>query len=173
MLTLSVLLLAAACGRAPPDRDGALVRRQTGALRGQADQLAERVEKIEARALRDPELQRMNLALGARLLEGMAAADPRLPRALARVPELEARAAAAERDGDAAGVREARRGIAEISRRFRQAREAALRDRELAARVSVFNGLLRERMLAADTSAAQLLARYNRVLEQIGRQGET
>ena len=167
VLALSVCLLAAACGRASPERRRTAPPAERPVLRGQADELAERLEKLEARALRDPELQRMNLALGADLMDGMVAADPRLPRALERVPELEARAAAAQRRGDAAGVREARRELGKISRRFRTAREAALRDRELAGRVTIFNDLLRERMLRTDPAAARLLARYQRVLEQI------
>jgi hypothetical protein len=62
---------------------------------------------------------------------------------------------------------------AELAERLEKLEARALRDRDLAAQVAVFDALLRERMLRSDSSAARLLARYQRVLEQIGRQGES
>lgn len=173
LLALCACAIAGACGDAQPGSMRAAPSPVDRAgLRARADALAERLEKIEARALREPELRRMNQALGAQLMDGMVAADPRLEEELARVPKLTARAAAARRGGDSAGLREARRELGAISRRFSRAREAALRDRQLAVRVSVFDHLLRERMLSIDPAAARLLARYQRVLEQIGEPGE-
>lgn len=164
------LVLAAGCGEASSGRH---LHPQADllALRDQAAVLSERVEKLEARVMRDPELQRMNLVLGGQLLDGMVEADPLLPRALQRVPDLEASAAAARAGGDAAALRQARRELAAVSRRFQEAREAALRNPGLAGRVTAFNQLLRERMLSSDPSAARLLARYQRVLEQLQTHG--
>lgn len=116
--------------------------------------------EIESRALRDPELQRMNEALGDELMAAMVRGDPGLAAAVGRLPLLDDARSRAIQAGDAAAAADAVRRIAAIERRNLAAQAAALRDAALAERVDSFNARLRRRMVETDQSARTLLRRY-------------
>lgn len=116
--------------------------------------------EIEARALGDPALRRMDQALGDELMAAMVRGDPGLTAAMGRLPLLDDARTRAIRSGDAAAAAEAARRIAAIERRYLDAQSAALRDASLAERVDRFHALLRGRMVATDESAGALLRRY-------------
>jgi hypothetical protein len=131
---------------------------------GGEDAEAARIEaalaEIESRALRDPELRRMNEALGDELMGAMVRADPGLADAVGRLQLLDDARSHAIHAGDAAAAAEAARGIAVIERRYLAAQAAALRDAALAERVDRFNTLLRRRMIETEGAADGLLRRY-------------
>lgn len=159
MSRLSTVMLVIAAVSLPLGPHGG-AHAQEGAL-AEAARIERTLERIEARVLReDAEVRRLNEALGGALLAGMEAARPGVAADARRLAELRARATdALERgDGDEAGA--ALAGIPPLEARVGAARTAALRDPRLAAMVEAFNTLLRERMMAADTGAARLLARY-------------
>jgi hypothetical protein len=124
--------------------------------------------EIESRALADPELRRMNEALGEELMAAMVRGDPGLAAAVGRLPLLDDARARAIQAGDAATATEAAREIAIIERRYLAAQAAALRDASLAERVDRFNALLRRRMAETDESAGALLRRYAELQPLIG-----
>lgn len=148
VLALGVVLAAAALVL-PSLASG---RAQEGA-RGEAARIERRLERIEARVLReDAGLRRLDEALGAALLAGMEAVRPGTGERVRLLASLEERAAAAG-GADPGRIRRLR---AEVE----AARLEALADPRLAAMVDAFQALLRERMLRADPGAARLLARY-------------
>lgn len=133
---------------------------ETGALRSEVGRIESMLAEIEARALRDPELLRMNESLGAELMAAMVEADPGLPAAAGALPLLQDRYSDAIQAGDAAAAAEVGRRIAAIEERYLRAQAAALRESALAERVERFNALLRRRMIETDAAAADLLERY-------------
>lgn len=130
------------------------------AARTEAARVERALADIEARALRDPELLRLNEELGQSLMSAMVRADPGLADAAVRMTGLRERRAAAVRTGDASAVALADREIGEIQARYVRAQAAALNQPTLADRIDRFNALLRRRMIETDGAAAQLLERY-------------
>jgi hypothetical protein len=124
--------------------------------------------EIESRVLRDPELRRMDQALGDELMAAMVRADPGVAAAVGRLPLLDDARARAIHAGDAAAAAEAARGIAAIQRRYLDAQAAALRDASLAERVDRFHARLRRRMVETDESAGALLRRYAELQSLLG-----
>jgi hypothetical protein len=137
------------------------------AWRAEAAGIVARLERLEAGLLQDPELRRMDQALGAELMDGMLRADPGLPRDAERLPRLQAERDGARERGDTIAFRRLRGELAEIQSRWKQAQAAALADPELAAKVRVFNALLRERMRASSPAAARLLDRLQVIEEHM------
>lgn len=165
MRTLPLLLAVVAAASAPPSaaaQDGG-DRRQ--AWRAEAAGIVARLERIEAGLLEDPELRRMDQALGAELIEQMLRADPALARDAGRLPRLDEERAAARARDDTAALRRLDAELGGMQGRWKRAHAAALADAELAAKVRVFNALLRERMRASSPAAGRLLDRL-RVLEE-------
>ncbi|MBW3573030.1 MAG: hypothetical protein KY467_18190 [Gemmatimonadetes bacterium] len=151
-LMLVALAFTAGCANAQaPTVEGA---------RAEAARIEAALVEIEARVLADPELSRMNQALGDELLAAMLHADPGLGAAVGRLELLRDRRSRAIQDGDAAAAADAARRIERIERRYLRAQEAALRDPPLAERAARFNALLRRRMVQADQAAEDLLRRY-------------
>lgn len=150
-------LPAAAQDRTPADE----------ARHAEASGIVARLERLEAGLLRDPELRRMDQALGAELMDGMLRADPGLSRDAERLPRLQATRDGARERGDTIDLRRLRGELAEIQLRWNQAQAAALADPRLAAKVRVFNALLRERMRASSPQAARLLDRLQVIEERI------
>ena len=126
----------------------------------EAVRIENRLEEIEARALRDPELRRMDEALGEALMAAMVDVDPGLPAAAGRLPLLRERHARAVQSGAEEEARDLRRRIADIEARYLQAQSDALREPSLSERAARFNALLRARMLETDAAAGELLRRY-------------
>lgn len=145
---------------APPRREDELVMKEYLYV-------ATRLEAIQERALRDPALQRLNEALGERMLAAMDAVDPGLADALRRVPELEVRRVS---EHDPAAPPPAPE-LAEIERRYREAQQEALLLPDLAEEVGLFHHLLRRRMIQQDAAADSLLARYQLLGDQLGLDG--
>ena len=129
-------------------------------LRSEVGRVEAALAEIEARALRDPELLRMDEALGAELMAAMVRADPGLPAAAGLLPLLQEQYGSAVRAGDAAAAARVGRRIAAVERRYLRAQEAALRNPSLAERTDRFNTLLRWRMIETDRAAEGLLRRY-------------
>ena len=132
----------------------------TDTARAEAARIEAELAEIEARALRDPELRRMEQSLGEELMEAMLRADPGLAAAAGRLPLLQDARARAIDAGDAAEAAEAARQIAAIERRYLRAQRAALRQGPLAERVDRFHTLLRRRMIETEAAAESLLRRY-------------
>lgn len=149
---LCVLLLHAGCAQAQEP--------VTQTARAEAARIEAALARIESRALRDPELRRMDQALGEDLMEAMLRADPGLAAAAGRLTLLQDARARAIDAGDDAAARKAARRIAAIERRYLRAQSAALREAALAERVDRFNALLRRRMIETEEAADGLLRRY-------------
>jgi hypothetical protein len=78
------------------------------AWRAEAAGIVARLERLEAGLLQDPELRRMDQALGAELMDGMLRADPGLPRDAERLPRLQAERDGARERGDTIAFRRLR-----------------------------------------------------------------
>ena len=163
--TFRLLLAAAAVACAPLSAAAQNGGDRHEAWRAEAAGIVARLERIEAGLLEDPELRRMDQALGAELLEEMLRADPALAGDAGRLPRLDAEWTAARARDDTAALRRLDAEMAQMQGRWRQAQAAALADPELAAKVRVFYALLRERLRASSPAAARLLDRL-RVLEE-------
>jgi hypothetical protein len=100
-------------------------------------------------------------------MDGMLRAEPGLPRDAERLPRLQAEREGARERGDTIALRRLRGELAEIQSRWKQAQAAALAVPELAAKVRVFNALLRERMRASSPAAARLLDRLQVIDERM------
>lgn len=99
MRTVRLLLAAAAVACAPLSAAAQNGGDGHDAWRAEAAGIVARLEQIEAGLLEDPELRRMDHALGAELIGQMLRADPALARDAERLPGLEAeRTAARARD---------------------------------------------------------------------------
>jgi hypothetical protein len=151
---LCALALLPACAPTQAQEAG------TEAVRSEITRIEGALAEIEARALRDPELRRMDQALGEALMDAMIAADPGLPAAARRLTHLRERHQGAVRAGDADAARSLGLRIEAIEQRYLQAQAAALRRPSLAERVDRFNTLLRRRMIQTDAAAERLLQRY-------------
>jgi hypothetical protein len=163
--TLRLLLAATAVACAPLAAAAQNGGDRHEAWRAEAVGIATRLEQIEAGLLEDPELRRMDQALGAELIAEMLRADPALARDAERLPTLDAERTAARARDDGTSLRRLDAERAEMQRRWKRARAAALADAELAAKVRVFNALLRERLRVSSPAAARLLDRLH-VLEE-------
>lgn len=152
LAALAVLAVLPACAESQA--------REAAPARAEVSRVEEALKEIESKALRDPELMRLDEALGAELMQAMAMVDPGLSAATDRLPLLDERYGDAIRAGDAAAAVEVRGRMAAIQARYLRAQEAALRDPALAGRVERFNALLRRRMIETDAAAAGLLDRY-------------
>lgn len=141
---------------------------EAGPVRTEVSRVEAALAEIESRALRDPELQRMDRALGEELMAAMVKADPGLPAAAGLLPLLQEQYGRAIQAGDAAAGADVNRRIDAIERRYLRAQEAALRDRSLAARADRFNALLRRRMVEADAAADDLFRRYAELRGRMG-----
>ena len=162
---LAALAVAVALRLSPgPTQEGA---------HAEAARIERRLERIEARVLRDDaELRRLNQALGAELLDAMEAAHPGISDEVGRVPTLLARAAEARERGDAAAAAESLAEARRIEARVDAARSSALGLPGLASMVDAFNALLRERMIRAEPEAERLLTRYAELHEGIAAAAE-
>ncbi|HEU0299499.1 MAG TPA: hypothetical protein VFR37_08600 [Longimicrobium sp.] len=149
---LCMLLCQAGCAQAQETL--------TESARAEAARIEAELAEIESRALHDPELRRMDQALGQELLEAMLRADPGLAAAAGRLPLLQDARARAVDEGDAAAAAEAAQQIDAIERRYLRAQRAALRHGPLAERVDRFHTLLRRRMVETEEAAESLLRRY-------------
>ena len=87
------------------------------AWRAEAAGIVARLERLEAGLLQDPELRRMDQALGAELMDGMLRADPGLPRDAERLPRLQAERDGTRERGDPIALRRLRGELAEIQSR--------------------------------------------------------
>jgi hypothetical protein len=141
---------------------------EAGPARAEVSRVEAALKEIESRVLRDPELMRMDEALGAELMQAMVRADPGLPAAAGQLPLLQEQYSRAIQAGDAAAAAQVNRRIATIERRYLRAQSDALQDRSLSARADRFNALLRRRMIEADADAADLLRRYAELRERMG-----
>lgn len=151
---LCALALLAACAESQAQEAG------TEAVRSEITRIEGALAEIESRALQDPELRRMDQALGAELMDAMIAADPGLPAAAESLVLLRGRHQQAVQAGDAEAARDLGRRIEAIEQRYLQAQADALRRPSLAERVDRFNTLLRRRMIRTDDAAERLLRRY-------------
>jgi hypothetical protein len=136
-------------------------------MRAEVGQVEAALAEIESRALRDPELVRMDEALGAELMEAMVREDPGLASAASLLPLLQERYGRAIQAGDAAAAAQVSGRIASIERRYLRAQSAALRDPSLAERADRFHALLRRRMVETDAAAESLFRRYAKLREQM------
>lgn len=155
-------VLAAACALAVLSACGASreIAPETDSVRAEAARIEATLAEIESRALRDPELLRMDRALGEALMAAMVRADPGLPAAAGRLPSLRADHRRALQAGDEAAAGELGRRIAAIEQRYLRAQAEAVRESPFAERVTAFKALLRRRMIETDAAAAGLLRRY-------------
>jgi hypothetical protein len=155
-------LLAAACAFAVLPACGASqeIAAEADSVRSEAARIEAALAEIESRALRDPELLRMDRALGEELMAAMVEADPGLAAAAGRLPLLREEHDRAVRSGDEAAAGDLGRRIAAIEQRYLRAQAAVLREAPFADRVATFKALLRRRMIETDTAAAGLLRRY-------------
>lgn len=159
LAALGSLAILSACARAQSAEPGPM-----GAEVGQVEAA---LAEIESRALRDPELARMDETLGAELMDAMVRSDPGLPAVAGLRPLLQERYRRAIQAGDAAAAAELRGRITTIERRYLQAQATALRDRSLSERAERFNALLRHRMMETDTAAEPLFRRYAELRELV------
>ncbi len=141
---------------------------EAGPARAEVSRVEQALKEIESRALRDPELMRLDEALGAELMQAMVSADPGLPAAAGQLPLLQEQYGRAIQAGDAAAAAQVNRQIAAIERRYLRAQSDALRNRSLAERTDRFNAVLRQRMIEADAAAAGLFERYAELRGRMG-----
>lgn len=159
---LCALALLPACAETQAQEGG------TEAVRSEVARIEGALAEIESRALRDPELRRMDQVLGEALMDAMIAADPGLPGAARTLTRLRERHQDAVRAGDANAARELNVRIEAIEQRYLQAQADALRQPSLAERVERFNTLLRRRMIQTDQAAERLLRRYAELRGMLG-----
>jgi hypothetical protein len=126
-------------------------------------QVERRLQAIQEKALRDPELARLDSLLGAEVAAAMARHDPELHLATDDVERLARRLTEAEGVGDEAAALAIAEEIRALNERFERARAAALKEPALADQVAVFNETLRLRMVEESPDAAQLFRRLERL----------
>lgn len=151
---LGALALLPACAETQAQEPG------SEAVRSEVTRIEGALAEIEARALQDPELRRMDRRLGEELMDAMIAADPGLPAAAKNLMPLRERHQGAVQAGDADAARSLGLRIEAIEERYLRAQADALRRPSLAERVDRFNTLLRRRMIQTDDAAERLLRRY-------------
>lgn len=155
-------VVAVLCALAPLPACAESQAREAGAeaVRSEITRIEGALAEIESRALQDPELRRMDQALGEELMDAMIAADPALPAAAERLMHLRERHQAAVDAGEADAARDLGGRIEAIEQRYLQAQAHALRRPSLSERVDRFDTLLRRRMIRTDDAAERLLRRY-------------
>ena len=132
-------------------------------------QVERRLQAIQEKALRDPELARLDSLLGAELAAAMVHHDPQLHGSMEQVERLSRRFTEAEEAGDERAALAIGEEIRALDERFERARMAALKEPALADQVAVFNETLRLRMVEESPDAAPLFRRLERLNASLAR----
>lgn len=132
-------------------------------------ELHERLETLQAQALRDPALASAQEELGGSIKAAMQKIDPALQEGLTRMQELESEVAAAQKTQDATRIQQLAAEAQQIERQFAVAQQKALQQPAIAAKMTAFQARLQERMTAADASAPRLLARFEELQERLAQ----
>lgn len=166
ILVLAAAALAAFPAASPAQTSGpatdlpAAVPAEADEWLEEIQQIHVRLSELQARALEDPELSARRDSLGIHIKIAMEAIDPTLLNSMSRIEEMERQAAEAEAQSNDAKLTELRVEAQQIEEQFFAAQQQALQRPDLAARVSAFQTLLEQKIIAADPEAPDLLARF-------------
>lgn len=127
----------------------------------------ERLESIQQRALQDPQLVTQQQALGESIKTAMEQIDPTLTQSMTRVQGLEVEAQAAQQSGDQAKLQKLAAEAERIQQRFISAQEQALRQPELASRITSFQTRLEKKMAEVDPEATKLIRRFRELESKV------
>lgn len=123
-------------------------------------QVHQQLEGLQQQALADPEIGAVQAALGEEIRVAMAAADPALDQELARMPELESQAVAAQQSGNTEAFQAVMSQAQQIQQRFMTVQQQVLEQPQIATKVTNFQTQLESKMVDLDPSAAGLIARF-------------
>jgi predicted nucleic acid-binding Zn-ribbon protein len=119
----------------------------------------QQLQGIQMRALQDPALDSARQSVGAQIEAAVIRADASLAGLPAQVSTLQAKLQQAQQAGDQATYQQLVGQAQALEARFLKAREKALADPELAARVQRFQNDLEKKMTALEPGMPKLLAR--------------
>jgi chromosome segregation ATPase len=154
---------------ASQERAGAPDQEQVQSWLSELQQLHLKLERIQASAAQDPQLQSAQVALGNQIREAMEKVDPQLPSQLERVEQLEAEAGRAQQAGDEAKLQQLAQEAEAIQIRFLEARNQVFQQPEMAARLEAFQARMESKMAEVDPEAPQLIKRFQELEEKLAK----
>lgn len=152
---------------APAPQAGAPDQQQVQNWLSELQQLHLKLERIQARAAEDPQLQSAQAELGNEIKEAMEKVDPQLPAQLERVERLEAEAGQAQQAGDEAKLQQLAQEAEAIQIRFLEARTRVFQQPEIAAKLEAFQTRMERRMAEVDPEAPELIKRFQELEEKL------
>jgi hypothetical protein len=132
-------------------------------------QIQEKLEPIQAKALEDAKLKGAQEALGNEIKGAIEKADPGVTASVERLQALEAEAMQAQQGGDQAKLQQLVQEAQQIQGRFMAAQQKAFAQPALSAKVEAFQTDLEKKMIQVDPQAAPLIQRF----KQLGKELET
>lgn len=122
-------------------------------------QIGQRLQAAQMKALQDSELRAQQEALGAEFKAAMEKQDPGLAGVAQRVETMEAEARKAEQSGDEAKMKQLTQEAQQIQMRFAKAQAEALKNPALAAKAEAFEDKIEKKVIEIEPEAPKLLAR--------------
>lgn len=162
--TLRTSLFALALAAAP----AALSAQQTPAAppaqpqapaQAEMQQIQARLQQIQARALQDPALKAAQDSIGTEMTATMERVDPTYRAQAARAEALKAEATAAQAARDNAKINQLAAEAAQLQQGFASARQRAMQDAAMAARIKSFQERIVAKMTELEPETQTLLAR--------------
>jgi hypothetical protein len=132
-------------------------------------QLHTKLQAIQEKALADPQLRASQETLGSNIKLAMEKADPTLDQKLNRMKELQTQAQTAQAAQDTAKLQQLGTEARQIEEQFMITQQKVLQQPEIASQVSAFQDQLQKKMVAADPSAAQLIARFEELQQRLAK----
>ncbi|HUE95134.1 MAG TPA: hypothetical protein VMN39_00655 [Longimicrobiaceae bacterium] len=133
---------------------------EIGAWLNEMQQVHQQLERLQQRALADPELSVVQEELGEEIRTAMGTADPTLGQQLDRIGALEAEVAAAQQSGNEETLRTLMMEAQQIQQRFMAIQQQVLEQPPIAAKVSAFQTRLESKMVELDPTAGDLIERF-------------
>jgi len=150
---LAMALLAAPVGLAAQEAP-AEPQQQT-----EAQQIQSRLQEIQARALQDPALVAAQDSIGTELVATMERVDPSYKAQAERAETLKSEVAAAQEAKDNAKLNQLAAEATQLQQGLAAARERAMQDPQMAARIKAFQERIVAKMVEVDPETQTLLGR--------------
>ncbi|MBW3629274.1 MAG: hypothetical protein KY464_08255 [Gemmatimonadetes bacterium] len=174
LVLLGAALVAAPAAAHAQARPEAAIRNaaEVEAWFGELQDLHDKLEDIQTRALADAQISAAQTELGARIKLAMERVDPTLQKSLSRMEAMEAEVSSAGQRRDAAKLQQLSDEAEQIQRQFLSAQQRALQQPEIAALVAGFQQKLERKMLELSPRSERLVARFRELEAKLASQAQ-
>lgn len=155
LLALALVALPAALAA----QEAPAAQQEQAPAQTEAEQIQSRLQQIQTRALQDPALVAAQDSLGSEITATMERVDPTFRAQAQRAEALKAEVEAARAAKDNAKLNQLATEATQLQQGFAAARERAMQDPQLSARVQAFQQRIVAKMVELDPETQNLLTR--------------